>query len=104
MHVRTSRYSFGGSSAPQGRTVRSYVFHTTRDEHRLWNKLKTPGGPSAPYGRTVRSSSLKSTRDNNVSGTNCQIAGGLSAPQGRTVRGTDHNLYQRKYPLWYNLS
>ena len=36
MRVRTSRYSPGGPSAPQGRTVRSYVFHTTRDEHRLW--------------------------------------------------------------------
>ena len=36
MRVRTIRYSPGGPSAPQGRTVRSYVFHTTRDEHRLW--------------------------------------------------------------------
>ena len=36
MRVKTSRYSPGGPSAPQGRTVRSYVFHTTRDEHRLW--------------------------------------------------------------------
>ena len=35
MRVRTSRYSPGGPSAPQGRTVRSYVFHTTRDEHHL---------------------------------------------------------------------
>ena len=36
MHVRTSRDSPGGLSVPQGRTVHSYVFHTTRDEHRLW--------------------------------------------------------------------
>ena len=92
------------ASAPQGQTVRSYVFHTTRDEHRLWNNLKKPRGPSAPKGQTVRRSSLKSTRDNNVSGTNCQIAGGPSAPQGQTVRRTDHKPNQRKHPLWYNLS
>ena len=97
MRVRTSRYSPGGSSAPKGRTVRSYVFHTTRDEHRLWYNFEK--------GRqTVRRSSLKSTRDNNVSGTNYQVAGGPSAPQGRTVHRTDHNLNQRKHPLWYNLS
>ena len=36
IRVRTSRYSPGGLSAPKGRTVRSYVFHTTRDEHHLW--------------------------------------------------------------------
>ena len=36
MRVRTIRYSPGGPSVPQGRTVRSYVFHTTRNEHRLW--------------------------------------------------------------------
>ena len=96
MRVRTSCYSPGGPSAPQGRTIHSYVFHTTRDEHRLWNNLKKPGGPSTPKGRTVRRSSLKSTRDNNVSGTNCQIAGGPSAPQGRTVRRTDHKPNQRR--------
>ena len=79
------------------RTVRSYVFHTTRDEHRLWYNFEISW-------RTVCRSSLKTTRDNNVSGTNCQIAGGPSAPQGRTVRRTDHNLNQRKHPLWYNLS
>ena len=81
MRVRTSRYSPGGLSAPHGRTVHSYVFHTTRDEHRLWNNLKKLGGPSAPKVRTVRRSTLKTTRDNNVSGTNCQIAGGPSAAQ-----------------------
>ena len=36
MRVRTSHYRPGGLSAPQWRTVRSYVFHITRDEHHLW--------------------------------------------------------------------
>ena len=27
-------------NAPQGRTVRSYVFHTTRDQQRLWNNFE----------------------------------------------------------------
>ena len=30
----------GGPSAPHGRTVRSYVFHTTRDQQRLWNNFE----------------------------------------------------------------
>ena len=40
MRVRTSHYSPGRPSAPQGRTVHSYVFHTTRDQQRLWNNFE----------------------------------------------------------------
>src|SRR6185503_1454303 len=56
MRVRTIRYSPGGPSAPQGRTVRSYVFHTTRDEHRLWYNfeirwwtVRAPGADRPPF-------------------------------------------------------
>ena len=56
MRVRTIRYSPGGPSAPQERTVRSYVFHTTRDEYRLWynfeiirRTFRTPGADRPPF-------------------------------------------------------
>ena len=48
MRVRSIHYSPGGPSAPQGRAICSYVFHTTRDEHRLWYNFEISW-------RTVRS-------------------------------------------------
>ena len=46
----------GGPSAPQGRTVRGYVFRTTRDEHRLWynfeisrRTVRAPGADRPPF-------------------------------------------------------
>ena len=56
MRVRTSRYSPGGPSAPQGRTVCSYVFPTTRGEHHLWynfeisrQTVRAPGADRPPF-------------------------------------------------------
>ena len=56
MRVRTSHWSPGGPSAPQGWTVRSYVFHTTRDEHHLWynfeisrRTVRDPGADRPPF-------------------------------------------------------
>ena len=87
MRVRTIRYSPGGPSAPQGRTVRSYVFHTTRDQQRLWNNFEVSL-------RTVRASGADRPQftfqpkpeKQPLSGTNLRLASGPSAPHGRTVR------------------
>ena len=56
MRVGTSHYSPCGPSAPQGRTVRSYVFDTTRVEHRLWynfeisrRTIHAPGADRPPF-------------------------------------------------------
>ena len=50
-----------GPSAPQQRTVRSYLFSPNQRNILSGTKLRLAGGPSAPHGRTVRRSTLKPT-------------------------------------------
>src|SRR6185437_12965322 len=98
MRVRTSHYSPGGPSAPQGRTVHSYVFHTTRDEHRrLWYNFEKGR-------RTVRS--LGADRPPFILEIHQrqQCLWYKLSSSRRTVCHTDHKPNQTKHPLWYILS
>ena len=104
----------GRPSAPQGRTVRSYVFHTTRDEHRLWynfeisrRTVRTLGADRPPYRSSPQPEKTPSlvhfelqrqtvrppgpdcppANLNSHSSSTCSLVRcGPSAPQRRTVR------------------